>query len=365
MTTGGLPIPAFHACSAFTLLVGDPRRLLAKMRPESVHCVVATPPGYRPGEYSPAEQDEHEATPRAYVDRLRTVFRETHRVLAADGTLWLVLGDTCQPGPAPFSHRSPGPCDTVTPPHDRHRRDRPRSGSLLGIPWRVAFALQDDGWILRNAIVWHRRNVTPWALQGRLPSDHEYVFLLVKQPRYWFGLDAIREPLRRPDVAAHPPPVGGRRGAAGCTGASARRRPGQAADSPKYRPAAPEFRGRPHGTNIHPTGRHHDAAHARGRNPGDVWDIPAAAQSPRPLAAHPAARLALRCIAAGCRPGGTVLDPFGQAAATGVAALHLGRRYVGVVTNPACHEHARQHLAQVSRRYPPQASSPQPRGEEK
>src|SRR6266540_2533457 len=144
----------------------------------------------------------------------------------------------CSSRVARASRRSP---TRRAAPRRRSRHDRryvARGGlpakSLLGIPWRVAFALQADGWILRNAIILHKPNAMPESARDRASSRHEYVFLLVKQARYWFDLDAIREPLSRPEVAAHPPPVGGRQRATGCIGGSARRRSGRSHGDRKY-----------------------------------------------------------------------------------------------------------------------------------
>jgi len=332
----------------FTLLPGDARDVLAATLPdESVNCVVTSPPYYGLRDYGTAAQYGRESAPQAYVDSLRAVFSEVRRVLAADGTMWLNLGDSYVCGPAGPRRSSGlrGRPNAVTTPEGLGGKDGGGlpAKSLLGMPWRVALALQADGWILRNAIVWHKPNAMPESARDRVSSRHEYVFLLVKQARYWFDLDAIREPLSRPEVAAHPPPVGGRQGAAGCVGGSARRRSGRSCCSPKYEPASPAFRGRPHGTHILPTGKRHTAAHPRGKNPGDVWTV---ATSPYPsahFATYPAG-IPLRCIAAGCRPGGTVLDPFSGAATTGVAALRLGRRYIGIDINPPYHELARRRL---------------------
>ncbi len=348
MTTGTLPGAAIYSSGPVTLLLGATRDVLGGMPAGSVHCVVTSPPPYGLPGCGPAGQYGCELSPQVYVDRLRGVFREIRRVLAADATLWLRLGDSYVSGPARQRHpsRLPGRFSAVTTPEGSGGRNMLPAGSLLGMPWRVAFALQADGWILRNAIVWPKLNAMPERTQDRLSSDHEYVFLLVKHPRYWFDLDAIREPLRRPDVAAHPPPVGGRQGAAGCTGSSARRRPGQSCRHPKYQPAALAFRGRPHGTHIHPTGQRHTAAHPRGRNPGDVWASRAHRRPQEHSAAHRAG-FPLSCIAAGCRPGGTVLDPFSGAATTGLAAIRLDRRYIGIDIDPAQHELAKARLSQA------------------
>ena len=205
------------------------------------------------------------------------------------------------------------------------------------MPWQIAFALQDDGWIIRNAIVWHHPNTpvetTSDTETDRFPNTYELIFLLVKQNRYWFDLDPIRQALQRPEVAADPPAVGGRQGLAACTGASARRRPGTRHTDRHDRHGsgipsdAGQCRSRRYGTEISPTEQRHAVPHSTGKNPGDVWSV--AAWEACPI------EVPLRCIAAGCRPGGTVLDPFAGIATTGVAARALGRGFIGIENDPA------------------------------
>jgi site-specific DNA-methyltransferase (cytosine-N4-specific) len=194
-----------------------------------------------------------------------------------------------------------------------HRATSLSAKNLLGLPWRVALALQADGWILRNAIVWHKPNAMPESVRDRLNCRHELLFLLVKQPGYWFDLDPIRvphapgSPTRVREAPTRPP---GR--------ADAPTRP------PKYGPGSPEVTGAAR-YGIH----RHNRRHPNGRNPGDVWSIPTRPYRGPHFAADPI-DLPLRCIAAGCKPGGTVLDPFAGSGTTGLAALQLGRRFTGI-----------------------------------
>jgi DNA modification methylase len=190
--------------------------------------------------------------------------------------------------------------------------------NLLGIPWRVVFALQDDGWILRNAIVWHKPNAMPESVKDRLNCRHELIFLLVKQSAYWFDLDPIRIP---PAAAApdHPRGTTGRPGSGRPPS-----RPRRDARPPKYGP---------HTRQVTAASRYgdtrHRRTHPRGRNPGDVWAIPTRPYNGPHFAAYPI-DLPLRCIAAGCKPGGTVLDMFAGSGTTGLAAIQLGRNFTGI-----------------------------------
>ncbi|WP_075847935.1 site-specific DNA-methyltransferase [Saccharomonospora sp. CUA-673] len=236
----------------------------------------------------------HEPTPEKYVDQLRHTFTEVRRVLDPRGTLWLNLGDG-------YSSNSDGYVCTRRR-NVRQPSYRPAAGithkSLVGIPWRVAFALQYDGWVIRNAIVWHKPNAMPESVRDRLSCRYEIVFLLTKQQDYYFNLDAIREPYTTDRPLRRKRRYGGNKGNAIAT------------------PWTPK---------------------GKGKNPGDMWSI-----STRPLRqAHCAPfpiDLPLRCIAAGSPDGGRVLDPFSGAGTTGLAARHLGRFYQGIDLRPDYHD---------------------------
>jgi site-specific DNA-methyltransferase (cytosine-N4-specific) len=298
------------ASQSWTMYAGDARAVLASMPAGSADCIVTSPPYWGKRHYGVAGQYGHEDTPSAYVETMRDVFREARRVLVEDGTCWLNLGDSysASGGGATGMHAYLGEHITT------HRAAGIPAKNLLGLPWRVAFALQEEGWILRNAVIWHKPNAMPESVRDRLSCRHELVFLLVKQAAYWFDLDPIRVPhtagTRREQIERRTRPPGH---ASGLT------RP------PKYGPGAPEVvTARRYGS-----GRSRDRRHPGGRNPGDVWSIPTRPYTGPHFAAYPI-DLPLRCIAAGCKPGGTVLDPFAGSGTTGLAALQLGRRFTGI-----------------------------------
>jgi len=310
---------------------GDAREVLAEMEDGSVDCIITSPPYWGLRHYCEGEYGQ-EPTPEAYVENLRATFAEARRVLADDGTCWLNLGDCYAANSdgwargAAYNPRQPA----VRP---RARLAVPPK-NLLGMPWRVAFALQRDGCILRNAIVWHKPNAMPQSVLDRLSNRYELIFLLVKQRHYWFDLDPIRETYTGDRSI-------GRRARAGGTKPNSIK----TAWPPrgKYGTGGEGFGGRRPGAAMLPTGQRHSAAHPNGRNPGDVWSI-----STRPLrAAHFAAfpiDIPLRAIAAGCRPGGTVLDPFTGSGTTGIAARQLGRKFLGIELNGDYCELARTRL---------------------
>lgn len=185
----------------WTILLGDAREQLATLPAQSVHCCVTSPPYWALRDYGVDGQIGLEEDFANYVDALLEVFREVHRVLRDDGTLWMNLGDTYAGsgnggGGSFMEERGDGSWKTKStingwkaPPDGFKPKD------LLGIPWRIAFALQADGWTLRSDIIWHKPNPMPEAVADRPTKSHEYLFLLSKQRRYYYDADAIREPV--------------------------------------------------------------------------------------------------------------------------------------------------------------------------
>jgi len=308
-------VTAYFAEHDVTLHRGHVLDVLPTLPAESVNCVVTSPPYYGLRDYGVEGQIGLEASPSEYVETMRAVFAEVRRVLRPDGVLWLNLGDSYSASAGVAS--SDGTTSTLNGTHHHaiasdasrmptRRGDPPKN--LLGVPWRVAFALQDDGWTFRNDVIWSKPNAMPESVTDRLSTRYEHVFLFSKSRRYWFDLDPIREPhstADRPLSERGPQPDPGRWAAGG--GLGNRHRTSDAAGI-----------GRGKG----------------GRNPGDVWEI---ATSPYP-AAHFATfppELARRCITAGCPPGGTVLDPFAGSGTTLMVARRLLRKSVGIELNPA------------------------------
>jgi site-specific DNA-methyltransferase (cytosine-N4-specific) len=320
----------FYVDEQLALYHGDALAVLRTMPAASVNAVVTSPPYYGLRDYGEPGQYGLEPTPAEYVERMREVFAEVRRVLANDGTLWLNLGDSYARGNT--GQGNAGPSSKLqggTRPSFRQDDatcvPTKRSGSLpnknlLGIPWKTAFALQDDGWILRNDNVWHKPNAMPESVRDRFSAKHEYVFLLVKSEQYWFDLDAVREPLAYPEALDGTRVFGGKnKGSQGGVGPTARRRGANVYGAT----------GMPEQTNMGATGARHTHGSTLGRNPGDVWSINTAPFAAAHFAVFPP-DLAERCIMAGCRPGGTVLDPFCGSGTTGMVALKHGRRFVGV-----------------------------------
>jgi DNA modification methylase len=294
-----------------TILKGDCRDVLATLPDESVHCVVTSPPYFGLRDYGVAGQIGLEATPDAFVAQLGGVFGALRRVLRKDGTVWLNLGDSYG-GPKGNTAMTGGRHDPVrghtmyggvNGSYGKHKQ-------LLGIPWRVAFALQADGWYLRQDIIWSKPNPMPESVRDRCTKAHEYIFLLSKSERYYYDQDAIAE------AALNTP--GGRLTRA------ARRANGEDVPGANRNCAAGSAA---EGTGLEPTGI------SETRNRRSVWEVTTQPFSEAHFATFPPA-LIEPCIKAGCPKGGTVLDPFGGAGTTGLVADRLGRNAILIELNP-------------------------------
>jgi site-specific DNA-methyltransferase (adenine-specific) len=276
------------------IICGDSRNALAALPDGSMNTIVTSPPYFQQRDYDDRRQVGLEESPCQYVQTLVQIFAQCHRVLRDDGTLWLNLGDKFQ------------------------------NGRLLGIPWRVALALEEAGWILRSDIIWHKPNAMPHSVKTRPTTDHEYLFLFSKTANYYYDADAIREP--HVTFSENSKMRGGR-------------------NHFGKRNGTPE-RGKNAGkTNLH-NARWDQAFHPKGRNKRTVWSVPLGKFRDAHFAVFPP-RLIEPCILAGSAPGGIVLDPFFGAGTVGLVATELGRQYVGIELNPEYVEMARRRLAHV------------------
>ena len=209
------------------------------------------------------------------------MFDECQRVLTEDGTLWLNLGDKYQ------------------------------DGDLLGMPWRVALALKERGWLLRSDIIWHKPNAMPSSVKNRPTTDHEYIFLLVKNKQYYYDIDAIREP--HVTFSAKSKMKGGR-------------------NHFGKRNGTPEEGKNSGDANLH-DGRWDQAFHPQGRNRRTVWEIPLSKFRDAHFAVFPE-KLVELCILAGSPADGVVLDPFSGSGTTVTVAQRLGRKFIAIDSNP-------------------------------
>lgn len=375
---------ATHAGDDFALFLGDAAAALAQVPDASVNTCLTSPPYWSVRDYDHSDQLGLEDEVEDYVERLVKIYREVYRVLADDGTAWLNIGDSY------FGK-------TITVDGRPPRSGWKRSKQLSLVPFRVALALEDDGWWVRNVAVWHKPNAMPSSVTDRLTNSWEPVFLLAKSERYYFDLDKIRVPHVTDDNAER---VRAERGNAKgkAVGQAELRR---WLNSPRHRstidglkeverrPDAPEavelaaylrvalkrekrsigwvaeqleqpfertrhyFRTDEIGSRLPPNetwlklkallnlddsfdnamrievGDNVFRNHPLGRNPGDVWPIPVAANRADHLAVMPKS-LAIRTLTATLPAGGTCIDPFMGTGTTGIATRALGGRFIGI-----------------------------------
>ena len=295
------------------IIQGDSLKALKGITSDSVHCCVTSPPYYGLRDYEIEGQIGREQTPEQYITRLVAVFHEVQRALRPDGTLWLNISDSyCGTGSKgsgvdpKYPHGRTGQALSLT-----QKVQGCKQKDLIGIPWLLAFALRNDGWYLRNDIIWHKGNPMPENVHDRCTRSYEHVFLLAKSKRYFYDADAIAEPI--------------------------------ASDT-----ASRMKRGR---STIHKNADGIPSQHMQGinrpraagsitddmmpttRNKRDVWQINTASYKGSHFAVFPP-KLAETCILAGCPIGGTVLDPFFGSGTTGHVAKQNKRHYIGIELNP-------------------------------
>lgn len=371
---------------SFNIIHGDVLDVLRTMESESVHCVCTSPPYWGLRDYGTAQWDggdvacDHklpsrvdavkatatstlvgskdsqghlqepsyrsvcgkcgarrvdrqiglEPTPDAYVSKMVEVFREVRRVLRDDGTLWLNLGDSysAHPGQRKTTDRVGPKQETNGGSNSTGSRSveglKPKD--LIGIPWRVAFALQADGWWLRSDIIWHKPNPMPESVTDRPTKAHEYVFLMSKSERYRYDADAIKEPL---------------------SDANAQR------TTAHYDTASRYGAGNGGNTGLDSlAARMRSGSHAT-RNKRTVWTLATLSTPDAHFATFPI-ELPETCLKAGCPEGGLVLDPFCGSGTTGLAALKNGRRFVGIELNESyiriAHDRLMRHYPLLAQR---------------
>lgn len=307
------------------ILQGDCRDILKILPDASVHCVVTSPPYFGLRDYGVDGQIGLEASPDAFVLEMVAVFRKVRRVLRDDGTLWLNLGDSynhassgghgATGGAASSTLASCAPMGAA--PTRKSTNAALGAKQLLGIPWRVALALQADGWYLRQDIIWHKPNPMPESVTDRCTKSHEYVFLMSKSARYFYDAAAIAEPAIYSKIT----------GMDGSGFKAPQNFNGKHSGGSETLPPRKTVPGDDDGT----------------RNARSVWTIATQPFKEAHFATFPP-DLAERCIKAGCPVGGTVLDPFGGAGTTGLVADRLQRSAILIELNPVYASMAKKRL---------------------
>ncbi|GED14840.1 DNA-methyltransferase [Aneurinibacillus migulanus] len=341
------------------ILQGDCKEVL-KQKPDGYfNCCVTSPPYWGLRDYGippsswpamtyspmPGLPDIHipewtgclglEPTPEMFVAHMVLVFREVRRTLRDDGTLWLNFGDSYAGNPRRdegFNARWHGKHYLSDKQGEtartRPRRDMPdglKQKDLVGIPWRVAFALQADGWYLRMDNIWHKPNCMPESVVDRPTKAHEYMFLLSKSKKYYYDAEAIKEPAVGFDFR----PPAGSEGAFGPQ--QSRRRKG---NSKTFRGGGQYTQGQSFdNSNTVIRESHGNQPNESGmRNKRSVWTVATAQLAESHFATFPE-KLIEPCILAGCPEGGRVLDPFFGSGTTGRVAMKYNREFTGIDLN--------------------------------
>lgn len=264
-----------------TVLLGDVRQVVHLLPDDHFQCVITSPPYFGHRRYARREKAREEIGRESrladYIDHLVDAFTAIREKIRDDGLLWLNLGDTY------------------------------RSKQLLGVPWRVAIALQESGWILRSDVIWHKPNAMPSSVTSRPTTDHEYVFMFSKSLDYYYDADAIREP--HVTFTDESKMLGGRRHLG-------------------VRNGTPESGKNAGNSNLH-NGRWDQAFHPKGRNKRTVWSIPLGKFRDAHFAVYPE-KLVETCLLASTKEGDFVLDPFTGSGTTGLVAIKSRRSFVGI-----------------------------------
>ena len=308
--------------NTYNIIQGDAIAGMRTLANECINTVVTSPPYWGLRDYGHADQLGTEKTPEAYVQNMVAVFREVRRILRNDGTVWLNLGDSYWSNT--LSRKDPvesmwgkRPASDLTSGRDNIPTVNKRGGlgaapigikpkDLVGIPWRVAFALQADGWYLRQDIIWHKPNPMPEAVVDRCTKAHEYIFLLSKNEKYYYDNVSVKEPYTKP----------------------MNRWGGEKLKEPKK--GFESMEGDPYVS----TKRNRDMRPDKnGRNRRSVWTVTTKPFRGAHFATYPK-DLIEPCVLAGCPVGGTVFDPFTGSGTTAIVAMNHGRNFIGTELNP-------------------------------
>ncbi len=277
----------------------------------SMNCVVTSPPYWRQRDYGYPAQLGQEETLKEYIDALVSVFAEVHRVLRNDGTLWLNMGDCYASGGRTRTLENSTAKSTIAGKPTGQQQmlnvaTRMGNGvarkNLMGLPWRVAFALQDVGWNLRSDVIWFKTNPMPSNVKDRPTCAHEYIFLFSRRPSYYYDHQSMQEP---------------------ATSTEARYWSDNGRDKQRGHSRQHAGFNRSYAEKIAREGV------PKTRNVRDVWPMAVARFEDSHYATFPP-ELARRCILAGCPEGGIVFDPFAGSGTSIMAAQDLGRRGVGL-----------------------------------
>jgi DNA modification methylase len=285
------------------IIVGDNRLTLDTIPEKSVQTVITSPPYWGLRDYGNDDQIGLEESPEQYVAEMVEVFAKVWRVLADDGTLWLNLGDSYAGNNSRASNNGRAGFGTEREGTFVKTGAGLKPKDLVGIPWRVAFALQQAGWYLRSEIIWHKPNPMPESVTDRPTKSHEHIFLLSKSQTYFYDAEAIKEPVTPSTVERLAQNVEDQEGSVRANG------------------------GKKDNGNMKAVGSFEF------RNKRDVWTVATRPFKGAHFATYPK-KLIEPCVLAGSKPGDTVLDPFSGSGTTGIVSIQNGRNYIGLELSP-------------------------------
>lgn len=293
----------------YKVITGDSLQVLKTLPEESIQCCVTSPPYWGLRDYGHSDQLGLESTPEEYVLKMVEIFREVRRVLRKDGTLWLNLGDSYAGNCSQASNNGRAGFGTVRETLIDRKGQNLKPKDLVGIPWRVAFALQADGWYLRQDIIWAKPNPMPESVTDRCTKSHEYIFLMTKSGKYYYDNEAVRE----------------RQSASGIARAAYSRSTN-----------AKNVYGDGFTNCINP--KTDEATRERerlglGRNRRSVWTVTTKPYKDAHFATFPP-DLIEPCILAGSKAGDVILDPFAGSGTTLAVATKHNRNSIGIELNP-------------------------------
>ena len=317
---------------------------MALLDDQSVQSCITSPPYWGLRDYGTEGQIGLEPTIGEYVEKMVQLFREVRRVLRDDGTLWLNLGDSYTSTGRSSRKESPGVGATQTmkaPGRDvvwasgggsnfswsLPGGQKPKD--LCGIPWRVAFALQADGWYLRSDIIWHKPNPMPESVTDRPTKAHEYIFLLSKSAKYYYDAEAIKEPCSESTHARISQNLAAQVGSHRANGGGKTNGPMKAVIAGSTRKMAEAGSGVKNNKSFEAA----TVLKVENRNKRSVWTVATQPFSEAHFAVYPE-KLITPCVLAGCPKGGLILDPFDGAGTTRVVAAEYGRDCISFELNP-------------------------------
>ena len=297
------------------IITGNAIEVLKELPDCSVDCCITSPPYLGLRDYGVNGQIGLENSVQDYINRLTDIFKEVRRVLKNDGTLWLNIGDSYVSSNSEYSN-----CK---------RKD------LIGVPWLLAFALRNDGWYLRQDIIWEKPNAMPESVKDRCTKSHEYIFLFSKQSKYYFDYEAIKEPAVGFNNIV---PAGSK----GTLRPNSRLRKG---NSRTFRGGGVYTKGQSFNNSAETTRESHgNSENITGlRNKRSVWTVATQGYKEAHFATFPE-KLIEPCVLAGSRDGGIILDPFIGSGTTAVVAKKFNRGFIGIELNPEYVEMTKRRL---------------------